>query len=288
LCIGIWLCAAPASATDFDQFQNARAAYESLNYELAADLFRGLLADAAPGDRRPLIIESRKYLAASYLFLGREAEAVTEFRALLEVEPEYVLDPLGFPQEVQRVFVQAKIAFAEQRRVEAERAEREAQAARRDAERARTMQRERLTRLIELARIERTTEVHSRAAGLIPFGVGQFQNGHDDLGLALAISEGALLVASLTAYALHENLRGQDPAADQREDARLAEGAFRYTNYITLGLFAALAITGVIDAQVRFRETRVIERRRELPPELERIGQRAQTAPAPDAALLRF
>ena len=35
--------AAPARANDLDQFQNARAAYDSQNYALAADLFRGLL-----------------------------------------------------------------------------------------------------------------------------------------------------------------------------------------------------------------------------------------------------
>jgi len=64
-----------ARANDLDQFQNARVAYDSLNYELAADLFRGLLAESAPTDTRPLILESRKYLGAALLFLGRSDEA---------------------------------------------------------------------------------------------------------------------------------------------------------------------------------------------------------------------
>ena len=88
----------------------------------------------------------------------------------------------------------------------------------------------------------------------MPFGIGQFQNGNDGLGLVLAVSEGSLLAISLVSFLLHENLRGQNPTSRTCcQDARLAESVFRYTNQISLGLFGAIAIAGIIDAQAAVR-----------------------------------
>lgn len=278
------LMSAPvAQASELDQFQNARAAYDSLNYELAVDLFSGLLAEASVNDRRPLVIESRKYLAASYLFVGRTADADRELRLLLTVEPDYVIDPLAFPAEVQRAFARVKADMDERRAADAARRAAEEAASRHARERAESVERERLERLIELARTERFVTERSRLLALIPFGVGQYQNGHDGLGLVLAVTEGVLLAGSITAFAFHENLRDQVPADDKYDDARLAEAASRYINQIGFGLFAVVAITGIVDAQLRFRESRVVELRRPLPPDLENIDKspRISLGPGP-------
>jgi hypothetical protein len=84
----------------------------------------------------------------------------------------------------------------------------------------------------------------------------------------LAVSEGSLLAISIAAYVLHQDLRGQEPSAAEIDDARLAERAFRYTSQISFGLFAVLAVTGIIDAQLRFVPSRRYERERPLPPDL--------------------
>lgn len=262
-----------AYASELDQFQNARAAYESLNYELAVDLFSNLLADASPGDRRPLVIESRKYLAASYMFVGRPADGERELRVLLEVEPDYVLDPLSFPAEVQRSFSRIKAELSEERADRAAREAREAAEKKIAEERATEAERARLARLIQLARTERRITERSRWIAMVPFGVGQFQNGHDGLGLLLAVTEGVLLAGSITAWVFHDDLRGQNPASHKLDDARLAEGAFRYINQISFGMFAVVAVTGVIDAQLRFRETVAVEVQRPLPPDLEPLDK---------------
>jgi len=78
---------AAVRANDFDQFQNARVAYESQNYALSADLFQSVLTGVPANDRRPIIIESRKYLAATFLFLGRRPEAEQQFQLLLHAAP---------------------------------------------------------------------------------------------------------------------------------------------------------------------------------------------------------
>ncbi len=267
------VAASPAQASELDQFQNARAAYESLNYELAVDLFSNLLAEASPTDRRPLVIESRKYLAASYMFVGRPADGERELRALLEVEPDYVLDPLSFPAEVQRSFARIKAELSEERADRAAREAREAAEKKIAEERATEAERARLARLIQLARTERRTVERSRWIAMVPFGVGQFQNGHDGLGLLLAVTEGVLLAGSITAWAFHAHLRGQDPSPEKLDDARLAEGAFRYINQISFGMFAVVAVTGVIDAQLRFREMVTVEVQRPLPPDLEPLDK---------------
>jgi tetratricopeptide (TPR) repeat protein len=264
----LWALGGAARANDFDQFQNARVAYESQNYELAADLFEGLLSDAGDEDDRPLTVESRKYLAVTYLFLGQEVQAAQQLERLLRAEPDYVLDPLAFPAEFGKMFAAVK------ERIEEERARETEDRARRQAEQQQQQQLEaenkrlRLERLLELAGTQRVERMRSRWIALLPFGIGQFQNGHNDLGLVLAIVQGTLLAASVTSFALHENLRGQRPDDSQINDAELAEAAFRYTNQISLGLFAAVALTGIIDAQIRFKPSYSFDRPRPLPPDL--------------------
>jgi hypothetical protein len=261
-----------ARANDFDQFQNARVAYESLNYELAADLFQGLLRDATPDDKRPLVIESRKYLAATFLFLGHAQKAEQQLALLLQAEPDYVLDPLAFPAEFGKIFAAVRQRLEKERALQAEqraRSKAEQQAA---LELATKRKRERLARLLELASTERVEQQRSRWIALLPFGIGQFQNDHDDLGLVLAVTEGALLTAGMISFAVHESLRDEHPeSAALRDDARTDESLSRFSNQISLGLFAAVAVTGIIDAQLRFKPSRSFDRPRPLPPDLEQL-----------------
>ena len=270
-----WLCAVAvaalpgwARANDFDQFQNARVAYESLNYELAADLFQGLLRDAKPDDRRPLVIESRKYLAATYQFLARGGEAEAQLELLLRAEPDYVLDPLAFPAAFGKTFAAVKQRLESERKRVQQARDQAAAASAAKQQVATAHQRERMKRLVELASTEHIEQVHSRWIALLPFGVGQFQNNHDGLGLVLAISEGGLLATGIVTYILHQRLP-DDP--EDRPAATDAEAAFRYINQISLGLFGVIAVSGVIDAQVRFKPITTFDRPRALPPDLTQV-----------------
>lgn len=258
-----------AQANEFDRFQRARSAYEVLDYELASDLFQELVGGEVPSlTNRSLVLESRKYLAASWLFLGRAEEAKHEVERLLRDEPEYVLDPMAFPDELQRLFSRVQAELAQEReRIQAEQ-ERDARAAQAAATERKTHDARRLARLVELAETERVLETRSRWVALVPFGIGQFENGHDSLGIALAVSEGLLLSAAVASFLLHESLRDERPSEADREDAIFAEKAFRYSNQISMGLFAAVAVVGIVDAQVRFRGSEEYERKRKLPEEL--------------------
>jgi hypothetical protein len=276
--------ARPAAANELDDFQQAREAYESQDYALAAELLEALVGGEVPKLRnRALLLESRKYLAASYLFLGRRADAEKELERLLLEEPSYELDPLAFPQEVQKVFSNVYQRLEKQRR-ESEKKRRHAEQEARKREAQRVLgERKRMLRLLELAETERIERVNSRWIALIPFGVGQFQNGHTGLGTFFAISESLMGALNIASFFLHQHLEGQQPSADDLGEARFAEKSFRITNQVTLGAFAVLAIGGIIDAQIRFKSTWTEKRRRKIPDHLRdalRIG--------PDEASIGF
>jgi hypothetical protein len=118
----VWAAfATPARADDFERFQQAYGAYTAQQYtEAIAQLTALVAANEASTDARPLVLESLKYLAASHLFLGHGADAERTFERLLSLEPDYVLDPLAFPEEVQLVYARVKTRMDAERHSEAE------------------------------------------------------------------------------------------------------------------------------------------------------------------------
>ena len=215
---------------------------------------------------RPLILESRKYLAASYLFLGRRELAETQFEKLVQEDPNYELDPVAFPKDVLEAFARVRqhLKLREEKQkaryAEAERERLKSENARR------ALERERFRRLIRLATTETLEERNSRWLAMLPFGVGQFRNGHRRLGITLAIGESLLAALSLTSFLLHASLVNEQP--DSVDEAQRVERGYRVTNWVTTGLFFATAAGGIIDAQVRFKPVLRFERRRNLEPGL--------------------
>jgi hypothetical protein len=258
-----------ARANDFEDFEAARGAYESADYAVAAQRFEKLGGGDTPSlTNRSLLLEAKKYLGASYLFLGKLQLAEAEFERLLRLDVQYILDPLAFPEEVQRLFSRVKVRLDSERRVAEEEQRRELdRLSLKESERLRHDQ-QRWVRLSALAQEERVLEQRSRWIALMPFGIGQVQNGHASLGAVLAVSEVSLLLVSLVSWGVHENLRGQTPDPGQRDDYNLTERVSRYTNQVSLGLFGVIAMTGIIDAQVRFEGDSARTRKRALPPDL--------------------
>jgi tetratricopeptide (TPR) repeat protein len=258
-----------ARANDYEEFEAARSAYESQDYARAATLFEALGGGDSPAlTNRSLLMESKKYLAASYLFLGKLQLAEAEFDRLLRLDPQYILDPLGFPEEVQRLFARVKTRVDAERKVAEEERRREAERASRTQLQRETEARQRWAKLTHLAETEKVREIRTRWVALMPFGIGQVQNGHGSLAAVLAVSEGSLLLISFVSWLVHDNLRGQTPAPNQRDEFAVTERVSRYTNQISLGLFGALALTGIIDAQLRFQGDQEYIRKRTLPNDL--------------------
>lgn len=266
------LClAALASADDLTDFEQARSLYDKRNYAGAAAAFKLMVGTDPPRvSERLLVLESRKYLAASLLFLRQQDDARAQFRLLLAQEPGYALDPLAFPTDVVTLFEKVKSAvqgeLAEAR--DAERQQREEEQ-RKQLEAARAEQ-DNLRRLLTMASESQTSEKNSRWIATIPFGAGQFQNGHQNLGIALAVLEGVSAATSIGSYLAHQQLADESPSSAELGETRRLETLWRNTNNVSFGIFAALALIGIIDAHVRFVPSRVTSRPRQLPPDLER------------------
>ena len=127
---------------------------------------------------------------------------------------------------------------------------------------------------------------------MLPFGVGQFHNGHESLGTALAIVEGILAAVSIVSFIIYQTIdipvrTMGEPESDARQDALVAEDAWYITNLSSTLAFAAVAAVGIIDAQVRFRPVVSRARHRPLPQDL-RDDLQLQASLRPTGLRIRF
>ena len=263
--------APPAAADELSDFESARRSYDRQAYAKAAKGFESLVGGVVPRATNPVVrIESRKYLGATYLFLGREQDAQKQFRLLLEEDPDYEIDPVAFPGPVVQTFQ------AVQKKVARERARRESlEEARQQRERADELeelirQQQRIEMLEELAATETVEKVNSRWIAALPFGIGQFQNEDRKLGIMFAVTESAFLAASIATFIGHNSLRDENPAPSELERARRVEKALRIGNWVSVGALLSFYLAGVIEAEVRFKPVIRKTRKRELPDELQR------------------
>jgi tetratricopeptide (TPR) repeat protein len=290
---GLLMTASAARADEFQDFQQARDAYRNQDYAVAAKRFEALVGDEPPRmQNKPLRLESRKYLGASYLFLKRKKEAVEQFNRLLTEDPDYQLDPLAFPAQVVETFGAVKKDVLERLKTEATAKEQSTLKVKEKEILERMERGNRLQALIDLAEEERVEEHNSRWIAMLPFGVGQFNNGHESLGTALAIVEGILAAVSIVSFIIYQTIdipvsTVGEPESDARQDAIVAEEAWYITNLSSTLMFAAVATAGVIDAQVRFRPVVSRVRHRPLPQEL-RDDLQLQASFRPTGFRIRF
>lgn len=262
--------ALPVAADELSDFESARRNYDRQNYAKAARGLESLVGGAVPRATNPVVrLEARKYLGATYLFLGKNEAAREQFRSLLEEDPDYDIDPVAFPEAVVQTFQEVK------KKVSAQRARKDAlEAARRQRERSDEVeelvrQQQRIQTLEELAAVETVEKVNSRWIAAIPFGAGQFQNEDRGLGIMFAVTESAFVAASIATFIGHNSLRDENPAPSEIERARRVERALRIGNWVSVGAFLSFAIAGVVEAEVRFKPVIRTTRKRELPDDIE-------------------
>lgn len=267
----VWFAPSVAAAGDLEDFQNCRGLYESREYARSVTCFEELVGQDVPRlTSTLLVLESRKLLAVSYVFVGRREAAAEQFGRLLRADPTYEIDAALFPIEVVEMFEHVRGEIQEEVRRAEERAEEEARHAREVA---------RIRALLEFAQEEVQVESErSRWVAALPFGIGQFDRGEDGLGAFFLVSESLFSIAAAIALGLNiyaidaarELVRtGAADADDDRylEVNRLLLGS-EITNWISVGAAAVLMGAGILEAQLNFRPTRVMRHRRTIPPEL--------------------
>ena len=261
--LAVSLAAAPARADDATELERAKSSYDAGRYAEGVDRLREILTPASPNAlREPAAIErARAYLAACLIALGRAEEADTEIEKIIRNNPVFSPDPVTFPGKVVDRFIEIKSRL----KGEIEAAFR-ARAAAEAAAKAKVekQQREYIESLQQLARTETTVVRNSRWIAMLPFGVGQFQNGQEALGYTFLVAEAALAVASVTSSMIRDGLianyvEAAEPVDFPQFQSRLHTA--RDVNHYTTAALALVALTGIIHAQATFvpevRETRL-------------------------------
>ncbi len=262
----------PARADALADLDKAHSAYVAHKYDDAEARLRALL-DAKPSELNDdNVANARMYLAAVLVEQRRKEEADGVFERLLTDKSDYTPDELLVSQDAIYAFYDARTRLREKIREEQQRqAEVKAkELAAREAARLRAQAR--LSMLESMASEERVVEKNSRWAALLPFGVGQFQNGQNDLGWVLLSGEALLAIGSFVGAAvmIYEQsaaagaLRNNDQATALDYNNK-AYGAFVATDAMA-GAFALVAVVGAVQAEASFVPERVQVRRRPLPP----------------------
>lgn len=262
-------CAPRASAqqTPAQIFEEARQAYNRGEYAEVVDLLEPMVGGEVPtiGDRI-LVRESRKYLGAAYALTSSRDAAVVQFETMLRGEgadlEHYTLDTALFPASVHEVFDEVRARLVRELRDDADAQER--QRLQRETRRTDAMM-----QLVSLAQEDEVELENSLALAVLPFGIGQFQNGDDELGAFFAVSESIFVTAAAVSLAAWFPLQQQwerslvDPtAAGVDPDALLA---LQVVNWVSVGASLVLMVAGIVEAVTSFRPRRTVRRQRPIP-----------------------
>ena len=258
-----------------EAMNRARVTFEYGDYPQASKLLSALV-EAGRFESLQMRAEAYRLLGLSLFYQGRKGEAYRAFLEYLYIDPDAELDPFYVPPAAVSFFDQVK-KEAEPRLAplrEQKRAEQEVQkrAAAEDAERRRQRElEEERKRLSQIApSVERRVVQHEFWVTMLPFGIGQLQNGDRKLGIFLATSQLVAGAASAGSAVLIEGLRNNNtgrfdnrgPGGTQYQTAQ----RLNVVKWVGAALFYALWAGGAIHAAINYKAEEQLPDR-VLPPE---------------------
>ena len=176
--------------------------------------------------------ELHKYAGLSAFNLGDVPAAEKHFLALLQLNPDYVLDPFAYPPPTIRLFEDVKKKnvsvlnlVRQQISLREEQARREAA----DREKVKQLADEQKRRQEELGKTVtlKTIEKRSFVVNFFPFGAGQFQQGRNGFGATFAAVEAALGLTSVIAFVVISRM--YEPITYSWTDRLTEDGTFSVT-----------------------------------------------------------
>jgi hypothetical protein len=191
--------------------------------------------------------------------LGDEARSKAELREALEANPLMASpDSLSFPPPLVALFLQVR---DEVQSLIARREAEEVERLRAAGRKARAEEQARLARersLRELAEQETLVTSNSRVVAFLPFGAGQYQNGHKALGDFFLVTEtgvGVMAgVSGLILLDLYRQAAQVAPAANDNSKFQAAYTVFAVSSWT----FVGLAVLGALEANLSYKELRVL------------------------------
>jgi tetratricopeptide (TPR) repeat protein len=241
-----------------EPMNKARATFEYGDYARAAQMLSALV-EAGNFESPALRAEAYRLLGLALFYTGRKSEANNAFLEYLYLEPDAELDPFYFPP--------AAVSFFETVKKEAEprlapmraqrRAEQEARkkAAAEEAERRRQEDERKRLQTLQPS-VERRVVQREFWVTMMPFGIGQLQNGDRTLGISLAVTEVVAVAASAGSALFIETLRDSTTGKfDTRGTASpyvLAQ-RLNVVKWVGAALFYALWAGGAVHAAIRYQ-----------------------------------
>jgi hypothetical protein len=260
------------AASDVADFEKARAAYISRNYDDCGARLRVLLDPENPRLKDAVLIaQARMYLGASEILRGHADEGARVFETMLLGDPQYDPDPLTFSGQVLEVFYDTRARIRERLAAQAQLEAKKAAEKRTQELEIKRKSEERMRRIAELAMEESLYIKNSRAIASLPFGAGQFQNRQSSVGWFFLGTEAALAIGTvvtvplwLNEFANSKNAPDPDRARQYRDRAEI----LTYVNWALVGTFVATTVVGILQAHVNFVPEFREKRPRPLPKEL--------------------
>jgi hypothetical protein len=253
--------AAPEPVNEQAELEKGRNAYRAKSYDEADQRFLQML-DPQHGTLhdKVLIKQARMYWAATLIALHHNDDASHVFEIILNEDHEYEPDPLAFPTEVLDRFTDTRVRLRE--KLLADEREQFQKAAERRAREEERKQEEaaRVKMLEKLAGEAYVVEKHRRWVALLPFGVGQFQNGDRKLGWAFLGTEAALLAGVVVTLPLYyvdlanvkDNYSSMSTNTTVAQEWNDRANSVRMANLALNGVFALAAVAGAIEAEIAF------------------------------------
>jgi len=260
------LLAAPAAAgpDPSAELERGRLAYKHGDYKTSISTVRPLVYPSIALSSETDTIDAYRLLALSYFFENDEKSAQREFETLLNMAPDFDLDPLIESPPAVAFFREVRKRMADKIKELKDRQERE----RLERERKERERKERERKLREAMRerlvITRVEKPNIFALNFVPFGVPQFQNGHRTKGKILLGTQ--LLTGGLSAgiwiYHLTKYAGGTVPH-DEVQDVR----GQQIVQGISGGLFVALWAYGIGDGWYYYKKSTISEKRELVRPQ---------------------
>ncbi len=276
-----WLVsgATPAAADDTQEFQNAKTRFDVGEYAEAVRLFTTMLdlkRDACAkgptsGQCRladaELIERARAFDTAALVALGRGPEADTQIKDILLNNPTYTPNPTELPIVVIDRFTKVRTDMKpELDKKLQEKAERD-RLAKLAVQRATDAEKKWIDDIQRLASEERFVQRNSRALALVPFGVGQFQNGDRGYGVAFLVAEALLGGASIASGVVELSyIASASDAGVAKAQLGANIATVKTVNVAAFSAWITVSLLGIAQAQAAFVPERVEVRSRPIPP----------------------
>ncbi|MCA1826836.1 MAG: tol-pal system YbgF family protein [Myxococcales bacterium] len=245
-----------------EAMNRARVTFEYGDYPQASKLLSALV-EGGRFESLSLRAEAYRLLGLALFYQGRKGEAYSAFLEYLYLEPDGQLDPFYVPPAAVSFFDQVKkeaepklVPIRAQKRAEQE-ARQKAATAEAERRRQRELEEERRRLQQMTPPIERRIVQHEFWVSMMPFGIGQLQNGDRTLGMVLATAQVIAGASSAGSALLIEELR--DPATGKFSNTGTGSTPYRtavrlnVVKWVGAGVFFALWAAGAIHAAIHFQ-----------------------------------